>query len=46
LARLSWAARLYLGTVVAVAALVLIRGPFAGIAWWGVSVLGLLEVVF
>jgi HD domain len=47
LARLSWAAQLYIGTVVAAAAVVIIRGPFGGIAWWReVAVLGLLLVVF
>jgi hypothetical protein len=46
-ARLSWAARLYIGAVVAAAATVIIRGPFGGIAWWReVAVLGLLVVVF
>jgi hypothetical protein len=46
-ARLSWAARLYIATVVVVAAAVIIRGPFGGIAWWReVAVLGLLVVVF
>jgi HD domain len=47
LARLSWAARLYIGTVVILAAAVIIRGPFGDIAWWReVAVLGLLVVVF
>ena len=47
LARLSWAARLYIGTVVAVAGVLIIRGPFGGIAWWReVAVLGLLLAVF
>jgi hypothetical protein len=47
LARLSWAARLYIGAVVLVAAVVLIRGPFGDIRWWrSVAVLGLLVVVF
>jgi len=46
-AGLSWAARLYIGTVVAVAAVLIIRGPFGDIAWWReVAVLGLLLVVF
>jgi hypothetical protein len=46
-ARLSWAARLYIGTVVAVAGVLIIRGPFGGVAWWReVAVLGLLLVVF
>jgi HD domain len=45
--RLSWAARLYVGAVVTVAAVVLILGPFGGIQWWrDVAVLGLLLVVF
>jgi HD domain len=47
LARLSWAARLYIGTVVTVAGVLIIRGPFGGAAWWReVAVLGLLLVVF
>ena len=47
LAGLSWAARLYIGTVVVLAAAVIIRGPFGDIAWWReVAVLGLLVVVF
>jgi len=46
-ARLSWAARLYIGTVVTVAGVLIIRGPFGGVAWWReVAVLGLLLVVF
>jgi HD domain len=46
-ARLSPAARLYIGAVVAAAAVVLIRGPFGDIAWWrDTAVLGLLLVVF
>ena len=45
--RLSWAARLYVGAVVTVAAVVLILGPFGGIQWWrDVAVLGLLLLVF
>jgi HD domain len=47
LARLSWAARLYIATVVIGAAVVLIRGPFGDLTWWrGVAVLGLLLVIF
>jgi HD domain len=47
LARLSWAARLYVSAVVIAAAAVLIRGPFGDIRWWrNVAVLGLLVVVF
>jgi HD superfamily phosphohydrolase YqeK len=47
LARLSWAARLYIGAVVLGAAAVLIRGPFGNITWWrDIAVLGLLLVVF
>jgi hypothetical protein len=47
LARLSWAARLYIGVVVAVAAVLIVRGPFGDLAWWReVAVLGLLLVVF
>jgi HD superfamily phosphohydrolase YqeK len=46
-ARLSPAARLYIGAVVVAAAVVLIRGPFGDIAWWrDTAVLGLLLVVF
>ena len=38
---------MYIGTVVAATAVVIIRGPFGGIAWWReVAVLGLLLVVF
>jgi HD domain len=47
LARLTWAARLYISAVVIAAAAVLIRGPFGNIAWWrDIAVLGLLLVVF
>jgi HD domain len=47
LARLSWAARLYIGAVVFIAAVVIIRGPFGDLRWWrDVAVLGLLLVVF
>jgi HD domain len=47
LARLTWAARLYVSAVVLAAAAVLIRGPFGNIAWWrDIAVLGLLVVVF
>jgi HD domain len=47
LARLSWAARLYIGVVVALAAVVIVRGPFGDLTWWReVAVLGLLLVVF
>jgi hypothetical protein len=47
LTRLSWAARLYIGTVVIGAAVVLILGPFGDITWWrDVAVLGLLLVIF
>jgi len=47
LARLSWAARLYIGAVVLVAAVLIIRGPFGDLRWWrNVAVLGLLLVVF
>jgi hypothetical protein len=46
-AGLSWAARLYIGAVVAVAAVLIIRGPFGDLAWWrDVAALGLLLVVF
>ena len=47
MARLTWAARLYIGVVVAVAAVLIVRGPFGDFAWWReVAVLGLLLVVF
>jgi hypothetical protein len=47
LARLTWAARLYIAAVVIAAAAVLIRGPFGDVAWWrDIAVLGLLLVVF
>jgi len=47
LARLSWAARLYIGVVVVLAAALIIRGPFGDLRWWrNVAVLGLLLVVF
>jgi HD domain len=47
LARLTWAARLYIGVVVAAAAVLIVRGPFGDFAWWReVAVLGLLLVVF
>jgi HD domain len=47
LTRLSWPARLYIGTVVIAAAVVLIMGPFGDITWWrDVAVLGLLLVIF
>jgi hypothetical protein len=47
LARLSWAARLYVAAVVIVAATALVLGPFGGIVWWrDVAVLGLLLVIF
>jgi hypothetical protein len=45
--RLSRATWLYVAAVAVAAAVVLIRGPFGGIAWWRhVAVLGLLLVVF
>jgi HD superfamily phosphohydrolase YqeK len=47
LARLTWAAQLYVSAVVLAAAAVLIRGPFGNITWWrDIAVLGLLLVVF
>ena len=47
MARLSWAARLYIAAVVVVAAAVLAMGPFGGPQWWrDVAVLGLLVVIF
>jgi len=42
LGRLSRAAWLYIGTVVAVAALAVASGPFAGISWSRVAVLAVL----
>jgi hypothetical protein len=46
-ARLSWPARLYIGAIVATAAVLLVRGPFGGVTWWReVAVLGVLLVVF
>ena len=47
MARLTWAARLYIGVVVTAAAVLIVRGPFGDLAWWReVAVLGLLLVVF
>ena len=47
MARLSWAARLYIGVVVLAAAVVIVHGPFGDLRWWrNVAVLGLLLVVF
>ncbi len=47
MARLSWAARLYVGTIVVLAGVLIFRGPFGGITWWrDVAVLGVLLVVF
>jgi len=47
LGRFSWAARLYIATVVAVAAVLIARGPFAftGNSWRDIAVLGLLLVI-
>jgi HD superfamily phosphohydrolase YqeK len=45
LGRLSRAAWLYIGTVVAVAALALVSGPLAGISWGRVAVLAVLFLV-
>jgi HD domain len=47
LGRLTWAARLYIATVVAVAVVVIVRGPFAfsWISWRDIAVLGLLLVI-
>jgi len=44
--RLSRATWLYVAAVVVAAAVVIIRGPFGGIAWGDAAVLGLLLVVF
>jgi HD domain len=45
--RLSRATWLYVGAVIAAAAVLVIRGPFGGVAWWReAAVLGLLLVVF
>ncbi|HEX6523798.1 MAG TPA: HD-GYP domain-containing protein [Streptosporangiaceae bacterium] len=38
--KLSWLARLYIGVAIAVAAVLVARGPFTGIAWPDVAVLG------
>jgi len=47
LARLSWAARIYIGAVVTVAVVLIVRGPFGNAAWWReVAVLGALLVIF
>ena len=43
--RLSRAAWIYIGVVVAVAAFVVARGPFAGIAWMRLAVLAILLLV-
>src|SRR5579875_281967 len=42
--RLSRVAWLYIGAVMAVAAVAIARGPFAGIQWQAVAVLGLLLI--
>jgi hypothetical protein len=42
----TWAARLYIGAVIALATILVVRGPLAGIAWLDVVVLGLLLVIF
>ena len=47
MARLSWAARIYIGAVVTVAVVLIVRGPFGNAAWWReVAVLGVLLVIF
>ncbi len=47
MARLSWAARIYIGAVVTVAVVLIVRGPFGNAAWWReVVVLGVLLVIF
>ncbi len=47
MARLSWAARIYIGAVVTVAVVLIVRGPFGDAAWWReVVVLGVLLVIF
>jgi HD superfamily phosphohydrolase YqeK len=45
LGKLPLAARLYIGVVIAIAVLLVARGPFSGIQWLDVVVLGLLLVV-
>jgi len=47
LGRLSWAARLYVATVVAVAVVLIARGPltFSLNSWRDIAVLGLLLVI-
>jgi len=45
LPRLSWAARLYIGAVVAAGGLVIARGPFGGIAWPTLVVLAALYLI-
>jgi HD domain len=47
LARLSWAARLYIAAVVVVTAVLLALGPFGDLQWWrDAAVLGLLLIIF
>jgi hypothetical protein len=47
LGRLTWAARLYIATVLAVGVVLIVRGPFAfsWISWRDIAVLGLLLVI-
>jgi len=40
-----WVASIYIGTVLAVAVLLVASGPFTGIAWQDVAVLGLLIII-
>jgi HD superfamily phosphohydrolase YqeK len=44
--KLSPVARIYIGTVVAVTIVLVARGPFTGIAWADVAVLGAVVVIF
>jgi putative nucleotidyltransferase with HDIG domain len=45
LPRLSWAARIYVGAVVAAGGLVILLGPFGGIAWPTLVVLAVLYLI-
>jgi HD superfamily phosphohydrolase YqeK len=46
LGKLSWVARTYISTVVIVTVVLVARGPFGGVAWPDVAVLGGVVVVF
>ncbi len=43
--RLSWAARLYIGAVVAAGSVIVLLGPFAHIAWLTLAVLAVLHLI-